>query len=38
MQGMKVVNGLRRMTYGFDDVLADYRLEFSPSRGGRSLK
>jgi hypothetical protein len=29
---MKVVNGLRRMTCGFDDVPADYRLEFFPSR------
>jgi hypothetical protein len=31
-QGMKVVNGLRRMTCGFDDVPADCRLEFSPNR------
>jgi hypothetical protein len=38
MQGMKVVNGLRSMTCGFDDVPADYLLEFSPSRGGRSLE
>lgn len=33
----KEVNGLRRMTCGLADVPAEYRPEFSPSRGGRSL-